>query len=56
MFSEAIKEKVAFVHGAAFRVDGKGRNTMRLNFSNTDDKKIEIGIKRLAKIIKKRIK
>jgi len=57
MFDAAIKEKVAFVHGAAFFVDRKGhKNTMRLNFSNTDDKKIEIGIKRLAKIIKKRIR
>ncbi len=56
MFQEAIKEKVAYVHGAAFCVDGKGYNCMRLNFSNTEDDKIEIGIKRLAKIIKKRMK
>lgn len=57
MFGEAIKEKVAFVHGAAFFVDRKGhKNTMRLNFSNADDKKIVIGIKRLAKIIKKRMR
>ncbi len=56
LFKEAIKEKVAYVHGAAFCVDGKGYNEMRLNFSNTDDDKIEIGIKRLAKIIKRRMK
>jgi len=56
LFVDAIKEKVAFVHGSAFRVDGKGHNTMRLNFTNTDDKKIEIGIKRLGRLIKKKMK
>lgn len=55
MFEDAVKAKVAYVHGAAFCVDGKGQNTMRLNFSNTDDDKIEEGIKRLAKIIKERL-
>jgi 2-aminoadipate transaminase len=55
MFTEAVKAKVAYVHGAAFCTDGKGQNTMRLNFSNTDDDKIEEGIKRLAKIIKERL-
>lgn len=56
IFKEAIKEKVAYVPGEAFFADGKGQNTMRLNFSNADDKKIEIGIKRLAKIIKKKLR
>jgi 2-aminoadipate transaminase len=56
MFLDAIKAKVAYVNGAAFCVDGSGRNCMRLNFSNTDDDKIEEGIKRLAKIIKERLK
>jgi len=56
IFADAIKAKVAYVHGAAFCVDGSGKNCMRLNFSNTDDNKIEEGIKRLAKIIKERLK
>jgi 2-aminoadipate transaminase len=56
MFMDAIKAKVAYVHGASFCPDGGGRNTMRLNFSNTDDNRIEEGIKRLAKIIKERLK
>jgi len=56
MFQEAIKEKVAYVHGVAFCVDGKGHSSMRLNFSNAEDNKIDIGVKRLAKIIKKRMK
>ena len=49
----AIKENVAFVPGNAFYVDGGGNNTLRLNFSNSDEEKIEEGIKRLANIIKK---
>jgi 2-aminoadipate transaminase len=52
LFNKAIKKKVAFVHGAAFFVDARGKNTMRLNFSNSSDKDIVLGIKRLAKVIK----
>jgi len=55
MFLDAIKAKVAYVPGSAFCVDGCGRNCMRLNFSNTDDDKIEEGIKRLAKIINEKL-
>ena len=53
LFDLAIKENVAFVPGKAFYVDGGGSNTLRLNFSNSDEEKIEEGIKRLANIIKK---
>ena len=53
LFDLAIKENVAFVPGNAFYVDGGGNNTLRLNFSNSDEEKIEEGIKRLANIIKK---
>jgi len=49
----ATKENVAFVPGKAFYVDGGGDNTLRLNFSNSDEEKIEVGIKRLAKVIKR---
>ena len=53
LFKLATKENVAFVPGKAFYVDGGGENTLRLNFSNSDEEKIEDGIKRLAKVIKK---
>lgn len=55
MFKEAINEKVAYVHGKAFHVDGSGENTMRLNFTNPPDELIEEGIKRLAKVVRKRL-
>ena len=35
----ALKEKVAFVPGDTFFVDGKGFNTMRLNFTNSPGRK-----------------
>jgi 2-aminoadipate transaminase len=53
LFERAQKENVAFVPGKAFYVDGGGNNTLRLNFSNSDEEKIQEGIKRLAKVIKK---
>ncbi len=55
MLKDAINEKVAYVHGKAFHVDGSGENTMRLNFTNPKDELIEEGIKRLANVIKKRL-
>ena len=52
LFKLATAENVVFVPGRAFYVDGGGDNTLRLNFSNSDEEKIEEGIKRLAKVIK----
>ncbi len=49
----ALKENVAFVPGDTFYVDGKGFNTMRLNYTNSSEEKIEKGIKILAGLIKK---
>ena len=52
LFNRAVEEKVAFVPGTPFFVDGGGKNNMRLNFSNSDEDKINEGIKRLGKIMK----
>lgn len=52
LFNRAIALKVAFVPGQAFYADGGGSNTMRLNFSNSDNERIAEGIERLAKAIK----
>jgi len=56
MLNEAIEKKVAYVTGKSFFVNGEGTNTMRLNFTNAADDKIREGIKRLAEVVKKRIK
>jgi 2-aminoadipate transaminase len=52
LFIKAIDNKVAYVIGSAFHCNGKGQNTMRLNFSYASDAQIDEGIKRLAKMIK----
>jgi 2-aminoadipate transaminase len=55
LFLDAIKEKVAYVHGKAFHVDSGGGRSMRLNFSYPTNEQIEEGIKRLGKVIKKKL-
>jgi DNA-binding transcriptional MocR family regulator len=42
---------VAFVPGAAFHFDGRGRNTLRLSFSLAGEADIEAGIARLAELV-----
>ena len=46
LLREAVEAKVAFVPGFAFYTDPqRGRNTMRLNFSNAQPEQIEDGIR-----------
>ena len=45
------EENVAFVPGAAFFFDGRGRNTLRLSYSLPAEAEIEDGIARLAKLL-----
>jgi 2-aminoadipate transaminase len=52
LFKEAVKEKVAFVPGESFFPDGRGKNTMRLNFSYSSPEVIVEGISRLSRVIK----
>lgn len=47
-FDLAIQNKVAFVPGDPFYINKENANTLRLNYSCVDEKKIEMGIKRLA--------
>ena len=56
LFNVAIQENVAFVIGEVFYCDGKGQNTLRLNFSYASDENIKEGVRRLANAIKKLMK
>lgn len=49
---QALAQQVAFVPGADFHVNGQGKNTLRLNFSNAHPEQIEQGIKRLGDVLK----
>jgi 2-aminoadipate transaminase len=53
VFEAALKEQVAVLPGTPFYIDGGGKSTLRLNFSNSTDQKIITGIRRLAGVIRK---
>ena len=52
MFHQAIDEKVAYIPGGVFSVDGRTRNALRLNFSNVTPDMIREGVARLAGVIR----
>ncbi len=56
LLKKALENKVAYVVGTAFYPDGRGRNSMRLNFTYSKDEDIITGISRLGKVIKEEIK
>lgn len=56
LFKVAIEENVAFVIGEVFFCNGKGQNTLRLNFSYVTDEQMVEGVKRLANAIKRMMK
>jgi 2-aminoadipate transaminase len=51
LFNKAIEKNVAFVAGSTFFCNGSGHNTMRINFSFSNNKEIESGVKRLAQVL-----
>ena len=55
MLPEAVARNVAYIQGCEFYADGGGRNTMRLNFSNSDEKRIDSGVKILSELIKSKL-
>ena len=52
LLQPAIAERVVFVAGAPFFVDGSGRNTIRLSFSLPAPDRIVEGVNRLARVIR----
>ena len=53
LFELAAKQNVAFVPGIPFYTDGGGADTLRLNYSCSDEATIEEGIRRLGEAIRK---
>lgn len=49
----AANEKIVFVPGEVFYTDIKASNTLRLNYSNSNEEEIEHGIMTLGKILKR---
>jgi len=52
LIDKAVEEKVTYVYGHPFFPDGKGDNTLRLNFSNATLEMISTAIQRLGKVFK----
>ena len=52
VFTEGVRRGVAVMPGLPFYVDGGGDDTIRLNFSASDDENISEGMNRLSQVIR----
>ncbi len=55
LLARALRENVAFVPGEAAFDDGRGHNSMRLNFSSSSEDEIREGILRIGKIVNEQV-
>src|SRR4051794_38717408 len=55
LLARALREDVAFVPGAAAFLDGRGHNSMRLNFSAVGEDDIREGVRRIGKIVREQV-
>jgi 2-aminoadipate transaminase len=55
LLARALRDNVAFVPGAAAYLDGRGRNSMRLNFSASDSDDIREGVRRIGEVVKEQV-
>jgi 2-aminoadipate transaminase len=55
LLAAALRDDVAFVPGEGAFLDGRGRSSMRLNFSGTDEDGIREGIRRIGEVVKEQI-
>jgi 2-aminoadipate transaminase len=51
LLAQALEREVAFVPGNAAYLDGRGRSSMRLNFSGVDEARISEGVRRLGQAV-----
>ena len=56
MMKKCVDNNVAYVPGVAFYPGRTKTNNFRLNYSNMDEERIVIGIKRIAEVIKNELK
>src|ERR687887_1285633 len=55
LLARCLRDNVAFVPGEAAYLDGRGRASMRLNFSASDDESIREGIRRIGKVVAEQV-
>lgn len=57
VFPKAVERCVAYVSGVDFyAAEGRGKNTMRLNFSNATPEQIERGMQSLGQLLNEELK
>jgi 2-aminoadipate transaminase len=55
LLARALRENVAFVPGEAAYLDGRGRSSMRLNFSGSGEDAIREGIRRIGEVVNEQV-
>jgi 2-aminoadipate transaminase len=55
LLAAALRVDVAFVPGEGAFLDGRGRSSMRLNFSGASEEKIREGIRRIGEVVKEQV-
>ena len=55
LLARALRDNVAFVPGEAAFLDGRGRGSMRLNFSGPDEDSIREGIRRIGEVVTEQV-
>ena len=55
LLARALRENVAFVPGEGAFFDGRGRSSMRLSFSGSNEDQIREGIRRIGEVIKEQV-
>ena len=55
LLARALRDNVAFVPGEAAYLDGRGRSSLRLNFSGVDEEAIREGVRRIGKVIAEQV-
>jgi 2-aminoadipate transaminase len=55
LLARALRDNVAFVPGEAAYLDGRGRSSMRLNFSGSDQESIREGIRRIGEVVSEQV-
>jgi 2-aminoadipate transaminase len=51
LLARALRDNVAFVPGEGAYLDGRGRSSMRLNFSGSDEDTIREGVRRIGEVV-----
>ena len=55
LLARALRDNVAFVPGEAAYLDGRGRSSMRLNFSGVDEDSIREGVRRIGEVVHEQV-